>query len=571
MLANSEYEFTLFVSQKNYSSKPTQDEMRKMRFVPQQLTIESALECATQGKAFCYTFQSDKADGSLSVKDKKKENFISTSAIIYDFDDMKVSMADYINSITYKPSFAYPTYSDGKNGLSRFRLAYVLDEEILGESDFNAIYHAIANANKFAPETKEQGGWDVRSVAQMYFGTTQDVSTYISNTVYSINDFEPYAVPVTANGTSTKKSESKSLNTCQYAIDKEFLDNLYHCKYEEFFKSYFDSYYPNYSQSLETTLTLSKNAMWYEYPDDYIAVFRKREGKKVLKWNIGENRKKRLYITAQMMLYNCPDLTIENLIYNLYIERKHYYNNADNKINNQVLIDTAVNAFNRRINLNPSNHSSYRVNKEFWSEQGVGVHQAKGFIRRERNVQEILPYIDSNKTIKENHQILIDNGFQISKRTVERMVARSDIYIYNYKSMTLLSECRSDVTIRQKQIIELMKTNDKITADEIAKQLDCDLRTIKRDIKKMKGVLIDRVGNNRSGHWVVLSDEEPEQEPISDYVMNDFDFLEESFEADKTIVDIPQPKSDDELREELLSDGWTEQEVADFFSIYQVA
>lgn len=571
MLANSEYEFTLFVSQKNYSSKPSKDEMPLMRFVPQQLTIESALECATQGKAFCYTFQSNKADGSLSVKDKKKENFISTSAIIYDFDDMNVSMADYINFIPYKPSFAYPTYSDGKNGLSRFRLAYVLDVEILGESAFNAIYHAIANANKFTPETKEQGGWDVRSVAQMYFGTTQDVSTYISNTVYSIDDFEPYMVPVTVNGTSTKKSESKSLNTCQYAIDKEFLYNLYHSKYEDFFKIYFDSYYSNYSQSLETTLTLSENEMWYEYPDDYVAVFRKREGKKVLKWNIGADRKKKLYITAQMMLHNRPDLTIENLIYNLYIERKHYYNNADNKINNQVLIDTAVNAFNRRINLNPSNHSSYRVNKEFWVEQGITVRQAIGIRQREENAKRILPYIDSNKTIKENYMILKEKEVKISEKTLRRMVTRGDIQIYNNKSITLLSGCLSDVTIRQNQIVELMKENNQITADEIAKQLDCDLRTIKRDIKKMKGVLIDRVGNNRSGHWVVLSDEEPEQEPISDYVMNDFDFLEESFEADKTIVDIPQPKSDDELREELINDGWTEQEVADFFSIYQVA
>lgn len=571
MLVNSDYEFRLFISQKNYDSKPTQDEMPKMRFVPKQLTIESALECAKQGKVFCYTFLSNKADGSLSVKDKKKENFISTSAIIYDFDNMEVSMADFINSIQFKPSFAYPTYSDGKNGLSRFRLAYVLDEEILGESDFNAVFHAIANANHFTPETKEQGGWDVRSVAQMYFGTTQDVSTYISNTVYSINDFQPYIAPVTEEGASTKKSESKNLNTYQYTIDKEFLYNLYHSKYEDFFKSYFDSYYDNYTQSLETTLTLSDNEMWFEYPDDYVAVFRKREGKKVIQWNIGEDRKKRLYITAQMMLHNCPELTIENLIYNLYIERKHYYNNADNKINNQVLIDTAVNAFNRRINLNPSNHSSYRVNKEFWSEQGVGVHQAKGFIRREQRVQEILPYIDSYKSVKENYNNLIQNGVEMSLRTLQRMVSRGDIYIYNNKSITLLSECRSDVTIRQKQIIELMKTNDKITADEIAKQLDCDVRTVKRDIKKMRGVLIDRVGNNRSGHWVVLSDEEPEQEPISDYVMNDFDFLEESFEADKTIVDIPQPKSDDELREELLNDGWTEQEVADFFSIYQVA
>ena len=549
MLANSEYEFTLFVSQKNYSSKPSKDEMPKMHFVPQQLTIESALKCATQGKAFCYTFQSNKADGSLSVKDKKRENFISTSTIIYDFDDMKVSMADYINSIQYKPSFAYPTYSDGKNGLSRFRLAYVLDAEILCESDFNAIYHAIANANHFTPETKEQGGWDVRSVAQMYFGTTQDVSTFISNTVYSINDFQPYIAPVTEKSTSTKKSESKSLNTCQYAIDKEFLYNLYHSKYEDFFKIYFDSYYPNYSQSLETTLILSENEMWYEYPDDYVAVFRKREGKKILKWNIGEGRKKKLYVTAQMMLYNCPNLTVENLIYNLCIERKHYYNNSDNKINNQVLIDTAVNAFNRRFNFNPSEHSAYRVNKEFWAEQGITVRQAIGIRQREENAKRILPYIDSNKTIKENYLILKEKGVRICEKTLKRMVTRGDIQIYNNKSMTLLSGCLSDVTIRQNQIIELMKENNQITADEIANQLDCDVRTVKRDIKKMRGVLIDRVGNNRSGHWVVLSDEEPEQEPISDYVMNDFDFLEESFEADKTIVDIPQPKSDDELRE----------------------
>jgi biotin operon repressor len=167
--------------------------------------------------------------------------------------------------------------------------------------------------------------------------------------------------------------------------------------------------------------------------------------------------------------------------------------------------------------------------------------------------------------------MLIDNGFKISLRTMRRMVSRGDIYINKNNVITLLSECHSDDTIRQNHIIELMKDNNEISLKEIAKQLDCGIATIKRDIQKMKGVLIDRVGNNRSGHWVVLSDEEPEQEPISDYVMSDFDFLEESFEADKTIIDIPQPKSDDELREELINDGWTEQEVADFFSIYQVA
>ena len=113
-----------------------------------------------------------------------------------------------------------------------------------------------------------------------------------------------------------------------------------------------------------------------------------------------------------------------------------------------------------------------------------------------------------------------------------------------------------------------MKENNQITADEIAKQLDCDVRTVWRDIKKMRGV-IDRVGNNRSGHWVViLSDEEPDQEPVSDYVMSDFDFLEEPFEADKTIVDIPQPKSDEDIWNDLLNDGYSIEMIEDFFSMY---
>lgn len=510
MFVNSDYKFTLFVSQANYDSKPQNEELSKMRFAPQQLTISSALECATHGKVFCYVFSTNNRDGILSTKDKAKENFISTSTIFYDFDNMKVSMDDYIKSIPYKPSFAYPTYSNGKNGKSRFRLVYVFDTAILGEENFNSIYHAIGNANQFIREINdEQGGWDVRNVAQMYYGTTQQVSTYISNTVYSKCDFLPYIAPVTDKGASTKKSQTKEFKKYEGAIDEAFLSNLYNNTFDSFFMIYYDSFYSNYTQSLETTLTLSDNEMWYEYPEDYVAVFRKRQGKHTLKWNVGEDRKKKLFVTAQMMLYNCPDLTIENLIYNLSIERCWYYDNTDNKINNKVLIDTAINAFNKRIELSPSKHGSYRVNKDYWAAQGVGVHQAIGYIRRERNVKEILPYIESDKTIKENHQILFANGVNVSVRTLERMVARGDISVIikkrNYNN-TLLLKSRKDATILQNQIIDLMIENNKITANEIAKQLQIDITTVKRNIKKMRGILIDRDGNNRSGHWIVRDD-----------------------------------------------------------------
>ena len=123
MSANNEFTFTLSVSQKGYATKPTQEQVPKIVFQPQRLTIESAIRCAKEGRAFCYSFSTPNQKGLITIKDKKEANFLATSTIIYDFDDMDTGMQEYIASLPYKPSFAYPTYSNGKNGFSRFRRA----------------------------------------------------------------------------------------------------------------------------------------------------------------------------------------------------------------------------------------------------------------------------------------------------------------------------------------------------------------------------------------------------------------------------------------------------------------
>lgn len=575
MLTNSDYTFTLSVSTGNYACKPSKEEMHKIAFVPFQLTVETALQCANQGKAFCYTFKSKNNDGYLPIKQKKVENFVSTSTVIYDFDDMEVNMTDYISQIPFKPSFAYPTYSDGKNGLSRFRLAYVFDKDIQGEENFDEIYHAIANANQFIKETKEHGGWDVRNVAQMYYGTTSTAKTYKSDYIYNVSDFAQFVIPVTKEE-KFKNRQSKNLNTSKYKdIDKTFLDDFNNLPYDDFFKKYFDTFHHNYMDSLESTLTLSPNEMWYEFPDDYLAVMRKRSGKYTLKWDIGQDRKKKLYITAQMMLHNLPDISLENLIYNLTLERRYYYNNSDNKIDNQVLVQTAMNAFYYDMNLNPSQHGKFKVNKGYWNEQGIGVRQAVGYIRRERRLQELLPYIDSTMSLSQNHKILTDNGIKISLRTLQRMVARGDISIVmcNETRDTLLSKCRN-ATNRKDAILELIRNNDTITVSEIASILNIDKSTAQRNINKMRGVCIEREGTNRSGRWVILDTctyTEPEQNYTSTCTMSEFELLEYNFENDRTTIETPQPMTDDEIREDMFNDGWTEQEIADFFSIYAVA
>ena len=575
MLLNQDFTFTLSVSTGNYACKPSKEEMYKIAFVPFQLTIETALQCANQGKVFCYTFKSQNNDGYLPIKQKKVDNFVSTSTVIYDFDDMEVNMTDYISQIPYKPSFAYPTYSDGKNGLSRFRLAYVFDKDIQGEENFDEIYHAIANANQFVEETKEHGGWDVRNVAQMYYGTTSTAKTYKSDYIYNVSDFAQFVVPLTKEEKS-KNRQPKNLNTSKYKdIDKTFMYDFNNLSYSEFFGKYYNWYYENYKNSLETDLIMSENQMWYDYPDDYVTIPRKRNGKLILKWAIGEDRKKKLYLTAQIMVHNVPDITLENLIYNLNIERSCYYENKDNKINNQVLIQTAVNAYNTRIDLYPSKHGSYRVNKEFWHEQGINPQQAKCYINRDKRIQKVLPFIDSTKTVKQNYEILNQNGVKISMRTLYRMVTNGDIkIIMGERASSILSNQCHNVTNREDIILDLIKKNNQITVAEIASILGMSKRSAQRIINGMRGKSIDRVGDNRAGHWTTLDNGayiEPEQNYTSTNTMTEMELLEYNFERDKVVIEPKPPMIDEELRRDILNDCSDGQEIGEFISIFEAA
>ena len=60
-----------------------------------------------------------------------------------------------------------------------------------------------------------------------------------------------------------------------------------------------------------------------------------------------------------------------------------------------------------------------------------------------------------------------------------------------------------ELTARQISIINLIKTNPKITLDNIAKELKIGTSTLDREISKLSN-LIKRVGGRYGGHWEVL-------------------------------------------------------------------
>ena len=52
------------------------------------------------------------------------------------------------------------------------------------------------------------------------------------------------------------------------------------------------------------------------------------------------------------------------------------------------------------------------------------------------------------------------------------------------------------------QILELMRANDKISTESIAKTLGVSSKTIKRRIKEMDNVRY--IGSGYSGHWGII-------------------------------------------------------------------
>lgn len=493
--------FNLCISRQEYPTKPSKEQIPKLTFIPRRVTIDSVLLYAQRGRAFCYLFSTSNQDGLITLRDKTTANFLATSVIIYDFDNMDTSMMDYIHSLPYKPSFAYTTYSNGNNGLFRFRLGFVLDKEVSSEGEFKALYHAIGCANGFVVETKENGGWDVRNVAQLYYGTSSTSSTYNGSIIYTQAVFDPFVIDKAVREKYVASCSKTNSTKYETSISAEFLQDFRNLPESALFSKYRDDFHSNYILSLSTPLIMDESEMFFRYPDPYYCVRHKRMGKYTLKWEIGEDRKTKLFVTARIMLFNLPSLTVENLLYNLALERRWYYENTDNKISDEVLITTAIRAFEWSGQLNPSKHGTFTLNKAFWAEQGLNANQAKMIVRRYLKAQEIEKYYNPSLTRKENLRVLKENGVRICARTLRRMVTRGDIKINSKTPHTDLSYCPGSYPI---QLLYLISRNQRITLSEMAKATNVSVKTVKRRINKMRGTVIEREGNNRTGRWIIL-------------------------------------------------------------------
>ena len=461
---NNDYSFIASVSTRPYRDKEqARAGCRTMKFHQMELSPGIFLSLAGNGYAFCYNFRNDR---------RKEENFLNTQILIFDIDYPKVGMDTYIEGLPYKPTMGYTSYSnDPGESHYRFRLIYGFDSLITTEQEFDSLYLAVSMANGFGKAL------DRRPANQLYFGSNSllpGFDNYNSSLVYSFSDFDKYL---------PEPGEENLISDCTVGIYSP-THNKHDDKNDTLQEQDWLNYYDNYLNSLETPLDLAPSGTHFTFPEKYYTVpVRFRKGY-VVRWQDGEGRRQKLFRSAQIMLHNSPSLTPDNLAFNLWQLISTYYDNTKDQITKGDIDGIVERAFEKKdtFDLNSSYHKGkYKINKEFWTKQGLTTRQSVPRVMKERN-QDVMRFYDPSLSVDENYNALLNEGLKVSIRTFRRYV----------KELGLKRDIDTE-------IIELMLQEPTISTKDIASTLGKSLSTISRHIKELKKTRVSRVKKQ----WVV--------------------------------------------------------------------
>lgn len=218
------FRFCISISDRCYNYKPTSEDYQAMTFHVEELNADNLLDKIKSGYSICHIFQDNR---------RVKTKFIYTNALFIDVDDHLQPMDAFVDGCEFKPTIAYTTISDGKNGLHRFRLIYLLDEQITSVDEYKYLYGIFIKLIGLV-ETKDNCG----SVATqlMNGNSSNQIRVFSSYLIYHTHSFlqkvslELYNTPPiqhNSNGTFCKTgSNSLEVDSVIKLLNKSSIDFL---------------------------------------------------------------------------------------------------------------------------------------------------------------------------------------------------------------------------------------------------------------------------------------------------------------------------------------------------------
>lgn len=169
---DNSYRFNISISEKGYASKEEAekalpyylDKKNKIEnrdvcyFSKVNVNVEELAAYIASGHTMCGVFD---APQKFIATFKTSDRFAYTHALFFDIDDAACTMHELLNSVPYKPTIAYRTFSDGLKG-NRYRFVYVL-EDYVNAKNHDYVYDRIAEQCNLPQEL------DKRGCTQCYF------------------------------------------------------------------------------------------------------------------------------------------------------------------------------------------------------------------------------------------------------------------------------------------------------------------------------------------------------------------------------------------------------------------
>lgn len=397
---------TFMVSWKAYTEKPTKENV-STKYDRYTMSIQSLANLLHSGHTIT------NAAGLHCDTTPTKEQFQFGNLLCLDIDGTDLDRYDIEGGLGEEkltPNILYESFSSQTakyNGQKAWHLIYAWPQQLTA-NQFKYVARTIATkvSNKLGVEIDSHN----LNPTQMIFGTNKSVYTLnptrakFTELIGMTSDEIPNIEVETNTIKPTHKvvTNKKKVEVSEIKLD---LDNY----------KYFTSTKDVYDMSnLDEHTPVAKVDEYYEIKP------RMWKNGTIHKYNNGEGRRNKLYTYALIRRLIKSEVTKEELYYCATVDLNRFcYNTKEDYITTKDLMSIVHYVMTVEINdeLKKKFNTNRQtiVNDKFCENYGVSRKAASNMGRKLIKDNEIAKYFDEEKTIKENLQILKDNGVKVGK------------------------------------------------------------------------------------------------------------------------------------------------------------
>jgi len=274
-----------------------------------------------------------------------------------------------------------------------------------------------------------------------------NIEVSVNNIVYSKNDFSLQYNNFLNNNILLNKTSINNniiynnINPINNIIlndifsDKQFEEDFKKMEVEEIIDKY-ENVYPN----IEHT-PLPKTDADIPYiliPTNYVEIerdCRMNENGVAKKLKDGHGRRKRLFDNGILRRKINPDITLENLVYNLLYELHYYISNkdAENVIGKNEVFNIAIDVMKAdlsKYDYKRKNVKDWMVNDAYCEKHNLNRNQVKNIARKVFNYTKIGKLYDKDLKDEENVEMMKKKGVDVSISTLARWKKENGIVKY---------------------------------------------------------------------------------------------------------------------------------------------